>query len=185
MSQETVRRAVAVTVMLAVVVLFVPGRAAAQARQVEFSAGWSYANESDESMPAGWYASAGRYVNNWFGIVGEVSGHYKTVEESGVDIDRDFHLFAAGPRFAYRRYPRFTPFVDLLVGGRRGRAVIESGADTDEPVTNFDYQSLFGLSINNSTGAFGLRVAVGDYGVRAHGEWSNDALFEAGVVFRR
>lgn len=178
------RKALATGLVFGLMALFVPGTAA-QERQFEISGGWSYAHQTDVSIPGGWYASGGRYLNEWFGLVGQASGHYKRMNESGVDVKTNFHIFGAGPRFAYRRYPRFTPFVDLLVGAGRASAGSAFGSTSNESVTNFAYKSNFGLAINNSSGLLGVRVAVGDYGVRSDAKWTNDSSFEAGVVIRR
>jgi hypothetical protein len=185
MRLKTMRTALTVGLVVGVAVLLIPGRAVAQARQSEISGGWSYAHEAGVSIPGGWYASIGRYVNNWFGIVGEVNGHYKTTTESGVDTKRNFHIFGAGARFAYRKYPRFTPFVDLIAGGRHGSALNDAATEINASVTDFAYESNWGLGINNTTGSLGVRVSVGDYGARSASKWTNDTLFEAGVVIRR
>ena len=169
-------------VFLVVALLLAPTRAVAQVTRVEVSGGWSYAHEPEVSIPAGWYASGGGYLNNWLGIVGEVSGHYKTISEFGIDVKTSMHLFGAGPKFAYRRNPRFTPYVQALFGGGRAKASVLS---FEETLSGFSYQPSGGVEINNSSGSLGVRVAVGRAGIRSEGEWFTDTLFNVGVVIRR
>jgi hypothetical protein len=171
--------------VLGMIAFLASGSAAAQERQGEISAGWSYAHQGGVSIPAGWFASGAGYVNGWFGVAGEASGHYKTITEEGVDIQRDFHLFTVGPRVASRKLPRVTAFVDLLVGGRHGRPAGNGpGANANTSTTDFAYQSQFGIVINDDSGRFGLRVSAGDYGIRSQKKWTNDSLVEIGVVVR-
>ena len=108
----------AVGILLVAALLLAPGRASAQGN-TEVSGGYSYLHETDLSVPTGWYAAGGGYLNNWLGIVGEVSGHYKTVDVFGVDVKTNVYLFGAGPKFVFRRNPTFTPYVQALFGGGR------------------------------------------------------------------
>jgi opacity protein-like surface antigen len=63
-------------------------------------------------------------LNEWFGIVGEVGGNYKTFEDN--DVSAAVFSFMGGPRFAVRTNPRFTPFGQFL-GGARRRSVSSIG----------------------------------------------------------
>lgn len=87
MKLQNVGRHLAVAIVLLAALLLAPGRAIAQERNVEISGGYSFLHEGGGdgeeglSVPAGWDASGGGYLNNWLGIVGEVNGHYKTVSE--------------------------------------------------------------------------------------------------------
>ena len=168
--------------------LLVPGQALAQDTNVEISAGYSYLQEGGVdgaeglSVPAGWYASAGGYLNSWLGIVGEANGHYKATTESGVDVKTSLYIFGAGPKVAFRRNTGVTPYVQLLFGGGRSHASL---AGFDATLTGFAFQPGAGLEINNSSRSLGLRVAVARASLRSEGEWFAENMFMAGVVFRR
>lgn len=165
-----------------------PTRAAAQDRKLEVSGGWSFAHEGGSdgeeslSIPAGWFASAGGYLNNWLGIVGEVNGHYKTVNFFDVDVDTSFHVYGVGPKFMYRGNPRFTLFAQTLFGAGRLSA---SALGIDESTSGFSYQPSAGVEINNGSGTLGFRLAVGRAGIRSEGEWFADTLVNVGLVIRR
>lgn len=160
----------------------------AQERSVEISAGYSFLHEgggdgSDGlSVPAGWYASGGGYLTHWLGIVGEVNGHHKTFDDFGGDVKTSIHLYGAGPKLALRLSPRFTPYVQALFGGGRTRA---STSRVEVTLSGFAYQPSAGIEINNSSETFGLRLAVARASVRSEGEWLDERMFMAGVVFRR
>lgn len=150
------------------------GRAMAQERNVDVSAGYAFLYErgvdggDSLSVPAGWYASAGGYLNSWLGIVGEVSGHYKTLTEGVTDVKTSIHIFGAGPKLAWRRNPRVTPYLQALFGGDRSSA---SAAGFDVSFSGFAIQPSAGLEINNGSGSLGLRVEGARASLRLEGEW--------------
>ena len=186
MTLRSVGGQTAVWICFVVSLFLAPSRAIAQTGNVEISGGYSYLHETDLSVPAGWYASGGGYLNNWLGIVGEVNGHYKTVSQSGVDVKTKVHLFGAGPKFALRRNPRFTPYVQALFGaGRASASASVRGQSFDESRSGFAYQPSAGLEINNSSGSLGVRVAVARAAIHSEDEWSGETMFMAGVVIRR
>jgi hypothetical protein len=196
MKRQTASKQLVVGTVLAAALVLAPGRAAAQQKNVEISGGYSFLHGDDVegenglSVPAGWYASGGGYVNNWLGIVGEVSGHYKTVtefSEFGVDGKTRLHIFGAGPKFALRRNPRFTPYVQALFGAGRVNASVSFEGENifDESISGFAYQPSGGVDINNRSGSVGVRVAVARAAIRSEGEWAGNTLFVAGVVIRR
>jgi opacity protein-like surface antigen len=105
-------------------VLLVPLGATAQADppRAEVFGGYSYfrANPDDVSLH-GWNASVTGYLNDWFGIEGDFSGHYGSPSVFGFDIpvvDLSSHTFMVGPKLAYRS-DRVTPFAHFLIGGAR------------------------------------------------------------------
>ena len=181
MRLRSVRRQLAVGIFFVAALMLAPSRAVAQTRNVEISGGYSYLHETDLSVPAGWYASGGGYLNSWLGIVGEVNGHYKTVSEFGVDVKTNIHLFGVGPKFALRTNPRFTPYVQALFGGGRTSASARGFDVTD---SGFAYQPSGGVEINTK-GSVGVRVAVARAAIRSEGEWLGETMFMAGVVIRR
>ena len=185
MTLRSVWRQTAVGIGVVVSLSVAPSRAMAQTRNVEVSGGYSYLHETDLSVPAGWYASGGGYVNNWLGIVGEVNGHYKTVSQSGVDVKTSIHLFGAGPKFALRRNPRITPYVQTLFGAGRLKASTSfAGQKFDESSHGFAYEPSAGIEINGA-GSVGVRVAVARAAIHAEDEWFGETMFMAGIVIRR
>ena len=175
------RKLSAVALLLVAATFMAPGRAFAQDRKVEISGGYSFLHEEDLSVPAGWYASGGGYLNNWIGIVGEVNGHYKTLSESRVDVKTSVHVFGAGPKFALRRNPRFTPYLQALFGGGRGSA---SAPGFDVTRSGFAYQPSAGVEIN-ANASVGVRAEVARAAIHSEGEWSGETMFMVGVVIHR
>ena len=163
----------------------------AQTPKVEVAGGYAYLHETDLSIPAGWFASVGGNVNDWFGIVGAVSGHYKTETVSGVSADAGLHTFVAGPKFASYRNPAVTPYAQVLFGGARMKASVAVSTAPGRPAVSvtvsengFDVQPGAGVDINASK-AFGIRVGVNVDVIRSGGETSKEFQFIAGVVFRK
>ena len=106
--------------VVAALLLFVSGAAMAQDQpKAELFGGYSYlrinpgGGVNGENFPAGWHASIAGNLNNWFGIAGDFTGHYKTI--SGVKTK--VHSFMFGPRISYRKNDRITPFAHVLFGG--------------------------------------------------------------------
>ena len=85
MREKTSRHGGLVWIAAAAVVMAALGEATATAQtpKGEAAGGYAYLHDTDLSAPAGWFGSGGGSVNNWFGIVGAVSGHYKT-ETAGI-----------------------------------------------------------------------------------------------------
>ena len=167
---------------VASLLMMAPGPAIAQSMgNVEISGGYSFLHETDLSAPIGWYASGGGYLNNWLGLVGEVNGHYKTVSDFGPDLKTSIHLFGVGPKFAFRRNTRLTPYLQALFGG--GRTSV-SAPGVDDSSSGFAYQPSAGVEINGN-GSVGVRVAVGRAALRANGDWFGETMVMAGVVIRR
>ena len=90
---------------------------------VEISGGYSFMHDLtlEENFPAGWYFSTAVNPLDWFGLVGEVSGTYKTTDDNPfLELKMQGHTFMGGPRF-FRRFGHVTPYGQFLVGGARGR----------------------------------------------------------------
>ncbi len=84
-----------------------------EAPDADVFVGYSLLNvnvDRDSAAVHGFDASVTGHVNNWFGITGEVSGHY----ESGDAI----HYVQGGPRVTFRSdKSRVEPFAHALFGG--------------------------------------------------------------------
>lgn len=74
---------------------------------------------AEHRYPAGWYFSAAANMNQWFGVVGEASGSYRSEDatfESGTFSEKEqVYTFMGGPRF-FRKVGRIVPFGQALVG---------------------------------------------------------------------
>ena len=118
-------------------------------------------------LPAGWYVEIARNVNRWFGIVGEVSGAYKTTSERTsndqiADVASTLHTFMGGVRLSARLNRRIVLVHPVLVGGAHASVRTDAGAQAlRSSETQFALQT--GLGINWAvTEDFGMRVAA-DY----------------------
>lgn len=61
----------------------------------------------------GWDASVTANINKWFGVTGDFSGGYKSID----GVSASVYSYAGGPVFSYRSASRFTPFAHVLIGG--------------------------------------------------------------------
>jgi hypothetical protein len=89
----------------------------------ELSAGYVLMQDTsvEHRYPAGWYFAAAANLNQWFGVVGETSGSYRSNEAtflSGtmtLSERAQVYTFMGGPRF-FRKIGRIVPFGQGLVG---------------------------------------------------------------------
>ena len=170
-------------IALALVPSLPQSAAAADTPKADVAIGYSILRELDadveQTSPLGWVAAAAGHINDWFAILGEVGGHYKSFDAGGVDVDVKVHTFLAGARFADRRSVRTTPFGQVLVG--TGRAT-GSALGISRSTTAFVIQPGGGVDI-----AVRPHVAIrlqGDYrAVRDEGETFSEFRFAAGIVF--
>jgi hypothetical protein len=170
-----------------IVTLFSASIAAAQTPKFEVAGGYAYLHETDLSIPAGWFGSVGATLNDWVGIVGAVSGHYKTQTESGIDVNTKLHTFVAGPKFASYKNPNITPYVQVLFGGAHisGSAQVPgSTANVSVTKNGFDFQPGVGVDIKANR-TVGIRLGINEDFIRSEGETSKEFQFIAGVVIRR
>jgi opacity protein-like surface antigen len=129
------------------------GAAAAQPL-VEISGGYSFMRDFtiEENFPAGWYFSTALNPLDWFGLVGEVTGAYKTLDENLLlKVKTHGYTFMGGPRF-FRRFGQITPYGQLLVGGVHGRVEATPLRDmgfpsVTESSTEFAFQPGGGISV--------------------------------------
>jgi opacity protein-like surface antigen len=173
-------------VVLACAALAIPA-AAQNTPQAEIFGGYSYLRLnpgqgiSGENIPAGWHASVAGNVNDWFGIVGEISGHYKDI--GGVSANA--HAFTFGPRFSSRSNEKFTPFAHATFGGTRIGAGLGGGASD----TAFTWTLGGGVDVKASD-RVAVRITQFDYvatrfDVTGTGAtWQHNFRWSAGVVLR-
>lgn len=97
--------ALIVTAALTLASLVAPSPAFAQeSARGELALGYSFLRDWDleETFPVGWVASVGLHMNQWVTLVGDVSGHYKSLDVGfGEDLSLKEHAFLAGPRARY------------------------------------------------------------------------------------
>jgi hypothetical protein len=170
------------------VIGFATPAAAQDAPKAEISAGWQLLNvkaegdEERENFPKGWYFDVAGNITPVIGIVGQVSGNYKTFEED--DFDLDIHTFMGGVRVGSQGPVR--GFGQFLVGGAR----IGASDDIDSiSETNMAIQVGGGVNVTGSS-AVGLRVGIDwmkvltkDDGDILGGADVDGIRFTVGVVF--
>ena len=95
---------------------------AQEPKRGEFALGYTALHDADLStdFPAGWLASLGGKFNDWFGLVLEVGGNYKTISDGSADVRLSVHTFMFGPRFSATSTATVSPFVQALFGAAKG-----------------------------------------------------------------
>ncbi len=88
--------------------------------QFEVFGGYSYFRGDDAVNGSfnlnGWNSAFVQNINQWFGLVVDVSGHYGSPFAAPlVDTQRN-HTFLFGPQFSFRAHPRVIPFAHGLFG---------------------------------------------------------------------
>lgn len=172
--------------------------ARAQGTATELSAGWRVLHVEDETFLKGWYADVVGNITDTFGVVGEVGGHYKTVEETEVfgsvqakvSASARVHTFMGGVRFTARQNPRLFPFAQALFGLAHGAVDVEGsttiGGQTftvDESESSSDMAVDLGGGVNILiTNGMGLRLA-GSYLRILEEDAGNAARFAIGLTF--
>jgi hypothetical protein len=152
----------------------------------EASVGYNLLRFDEETYGSGWYADYARNVTPVFGVVGQITGNYKSFDdfdELGVEADSSIYSFMAGVRVSGRSNPMLVPFGQVLFGGVRSSVSTEvAGVDFDESSTEAALQIGGGVNFMGA-GAIGLRVGVDYLRVFTEGEGTNVFRFAAGVVF--
>jgi opacity protein-like surface antigen len=171
--------------------------------KVELSGGYQFLNLAvegrNESMPAGWYFDVAGNLTPMLGVVFQVGGNYKSLDESvalggvaaTVTADVSVHEFLGGVRLNLRSNPSIVPFAQVLAGAIHGSADVSASATLPGiPPIAFDREfsgTNFGLGAGGGvkfalTDAVGLRVGA-DY-LRAFEDEGGANLFRfrVGVV---
>ena len=149
-----------VTVLL--VMVFASPAFAQNIAKAEVSGGynWLTVKEADdehwEPLSKGWYFDAVGNVYDTLGIVGLVTGNYRTFDDPDGDFDLKIHTFMAGLRWSPAW--RVRAFGQFLAGGA---SVNGSPGSLTESKTQFAAQFGGGVNVMGS-GNVGLRVGV-DY----------------------
>jgi len=123
-----------------------------------------------ESNPRGIGASVTYNFNRWFGLTGDISGHWGS-GETGVGNridDAAFYNLSAGPKVTFRSH-YFSPFLEALVGGHR------LTPDAFQRDTQVGFMAGGGLDLNLSR-HFALRLIRADYAFSNHHFGSDSAV---------
>jgi hypothetical protein len=130
------------------------------------------------NFPAGWMAAVGGTLPSGFGVVGEVSGSYKTVSIPGDQPKLRVYTFLGGPRFR-KSLARIAPFGQVLFGVARATTSVLTVTET---ASDFAYQPGGGVDLDVS-GRLGVRIE-GDYRIiRSEGTNSKESRFTIAAVF--
>lgn len=145
-------------------------------------------------------------LNRYFGLVADFGGYdnsrltlFSPTGSQTVDSNGSAYTYALGPRFSYRRYERFTPFVEALFGGVHASSVRISGctgAPSCTPLTSDNtFTAIVGTGFDTKINRHvALRLFGGDF-LLTHFEnpastggqergWQKNARFSTGIVFR-
>jgi len=121
--------------------------------KVEVSGGWNYQaiksndDENWEHFPKGWYADVAFAVTNMWSAVGQVTGNFKTITDSGGALDIDTNSFLFGIRASARGNPKATPFAQALFGATKLK-VSQGSFNVSENM--FTYQVGGGVNVTAS-----------------------------------
>jgi hypothetical protein len=172
--------------LVAVLALAVSAPAMAQVTPaVEIGLGYAYLrdDEIDESFPLGWYADIAGNLTGSLGLVGELSGSYKTIDsgigDDTLDIHLSVHSAMGGLRLTHRG-DGANFYVQVLAGG--ARASIEF-LDESDSVTDFALQPGVGLEFGTG-GSVGFRVGADYRRVFSDPEGVNQWRATGGFVIR-
>ena len=183
----------------AVLLVFCTTPVFSQTPKAEIFGGYSWARQGDVNISKGWNGSIVGNVNRWFGIEGDVSGHYYTedvVNVPGATIQgkANFLTYRIGPKFSFRSEDApVTPFAHFLVGGARTSG---TGSGSVNGTSFSVSQSSNGLAgavgggIDIGRGVVAIRAIQADYSVFQINDLygtsgtSNGVRLSTGVVFR-
>lgn len=171
------------------------------APRVEVFGGYSLLHDGNASPTSfqGWDASSTTYVNRWFGITADFSGHYSTTNTSflvapGVSQEiqetQRIHNFMFGPHLAYRK-SRYVPFGHALFGfNHSGEDVnvtcLSCGFTGGETFSTNTFSMALGGGMDIPVGhGFSVRPVQAEYILRRIASFNdNQFRYSAGVVFR-
>ena len=191
-----------VVICLAAVTTSVPALAQ-NAPRAEISAGYQLLGakgDVDETLEKGWYADVAGNLGRVFSVVFQVSGNYKTFEEtvtvgtltSTVTADLKVHEFMGGIRANARGSRTITPFGQFLAGGVHGSADVSgsvvSGGQTFFSTNSSDSGTDFGMQLGGGVNfavsdAIGIRFAADYLRVFGDSDDLNAYRIAIGAVF--
>jgi opacity protein-like surface antigen len=174
--------------------------------KVELSGGYQFLNFSvegeSESMPLGWYFDVAGNLTPMLGIVFQMGGNYKSIDESvtvggitvAAEADLKVHEFLGGARLNLRSDSPIVPFAQVLAGAINGSAEVSASTtipgmppitfDDEVSGTNFVLEIGGGANFNLAE-AVGLRVGADYLRVFQDEGGANLFRFHVGVVIGR
>ncbi|MGH9771943.1 MAG: OmpA family protein [Candidatus Acidiferrales bacterium] len=144
--------------------------------------------------------------NRYVGLVADFGGYansrltlFSPTGNQTVDSSGSAYTYVFGPRFSYRRYERFTPFVQALFGGAHASSVTMSGCTGIASCTPLGSENAFATMLGTGfdiqiSHHLALRPFEGDFllthfknplstGGQESG-WQDNVRFSAGIVLR-
>ncbi len=93
-------------------------------------------------------------LNRYVGLVADFGGYdnnrltlFTPTAKETFNSNGSAYTYLFGPRFSYRRYERFTPFVEALFGGTHASAVTISGCTEDPTCTPLGSDNAFATAL--------------------------------------
>lgn len=166
-------------VIIAVMFLWAGSAAAQSTPKAEVFGGYSLVRlDGGTNMPGGWHGSVAGNFNQYLGVVGEFSGHYKSF---GAGASTNLHTFTFGPRLTFRSQDKLEAFTHATFGAARIGATALGITASDSA---FAFTLGGGVDIK-ATDRIAIRPVQLDYLVtRFGGSTQNNLRYSAGVVFR-
>ena len=151
----------------------------------EVFGGYSFFRTEGDANLNGWAASFAARLTGGLELVGDLSGHYGSVDIGLTNADVDVHTVLFGPRFGGGRRAGARPFVHTLVGLTRvGAGVDLFGARISESTSGLALAVGGGVDLRAGE-SLAVRMIQADYvNIRLFGEHSNNVRLSAGLVFR-
>jgi len=141
--------------------------------------------------------------NRYFGLVADLAGFdnskvtlFGPTASSTFDSDGTAYTYLFGPRFSYRKYERFTPFFQALLGGAHASSVTIAGCTGDPSCTPLASEdslaAALGLGFDvKLTHHIALRLIEGDFLFTNFDpfppntkNWQKNVRLSSGLVFR-
>ncbi len=173
--------------------LLAPGICLAQSnRGTELFGGYSRAGRADPALN-GWNASIAIGVLKRLDLVADFSGYYGSsgysspLYSSSHSLTR--HAFLFGPRFAYRKHSRLTPFTHVLAGlehdtSKGSSTFLSSRYDFKGSNSMFCVAVGAGLDIKVTRSIAARFIQVDGQGLEQDGMWGFVYRLSTGLVFR-
>ena len=158
--------------------------APAMAQGVEIGVGYAYLRdeEIEESFPLGWYADIAGNVTHYLGLVGEVGGSYKTVNDSefeDLDIKLSVHHAMGGLRLI-KRGEGANFYAQVLAGVARASVSDDFGG---EPFNDTDFALQPGIGFEFGGGGTRLRIGADYRHIFSENASASQWRATAGIVF--
>jgi len=138
--------------------------AAQDVPKVEVSGGWNYEaikSNDDEKwthFSKGWYADVAVSLNKMWSGVGQVTGDYKTVNDTEGVFDLTVYQYLFGARASARGNPKATPYAQALFGAAKVK-FSQGSFSLSENMFTYQVGGGVNVKVNDNVGA---RVS-GDY----------------------